>query len=839
MKTNPTPCVSIKKRLINSAFTKVFTSTTTSSRSFVRNSLIPLLFLLLILPCQAQNQQTTNTTKLYRIAGQIVSETDGAPIPYASITIAFFTDPDTPIQAFATDDKGCFETQIQPGDYMIKASSIGYETALLAPQLTAPGEPVKRFIYKLQEKKEVLDEIVVKPLVSVTSSEIVYNLDQDPDRERMNMHEILDKVPMIDYDASGNLRIGEEGSTFLVVRNGKKDALLGDQQNIDDVLKSLPAKAFSAARISLVPDQRYGSYTYILSIDSDKKNRLFGVVDTPYAEYQMNEGSYTLGNGLLGSHDKVRFNLYTEYIYTDRPPCTETLVQHDYASESTLEQKGRSTMYSNYYRINGAVSYDLSDRHFVTAHVTYKDSKKNERNTLDNNTLQSGVQRAYRSLTERHNQNQWLNGEVNYQYDFRKPGRILNVLYNFKHSPNENDSQTELTGDYTEAEHTPSSLGDQREIQHTVQMHYTEPLHSSLKLETGLSYIYRDYETQTRDFGLDNTELVSNAYRMTSTKQMANAYLNLSYISKRFTGRLHINGEYVNDGKGTCIESGTLPAELISETGLNITPQADFSFIFPDKLISRLSIKYQWKKRRPHLRFLSTNINYSNPNYIQVGNPQLKPEDTHSVTLATQIGDVSFRVFGDYTHQSILPYWYQDEQGRTVSSYANYGKDRSIGIGLNYAALFGKFILTFMGSSSYTYQQIAEKEQIETFYSLLFLNGSYNISPMAQVSLQAGYNARHYTGMNRIHTEPFSLRLQGELKFFDDRLQIQASIHNLIRFKEKYEEEVFMPDFDMRQTQHSGRFPFQLDIRWRLGSFKVKAVRKAHKGAIINDLLTE
>lgn len=105
MKTNPTPCVSIKKRLINSAFTKVFTSTTTSSRSFVRNSLIPLLFLLLILPCQAQNQQTTNTTKLYRIAGQIVSETDGAPIPYASITIAFFTDPDTPIQAFATDDK--------------------------------------------------------------------------------------------------------------------------------------------------------------------------------------------------------------------------------------------------------------------------------------------------------------------------------------------------------------------------------------------------------------------------------------------------------------------------------------------------------------------------------------------------------------------------------------------------------------------------------------------------------------------------------------------------------------------------------------------------------------
>lgn len=839
MKTNPTPCVSIKKRLTNSASTRAFISTTTSSKNSVLNNLTLLLFLLLCLPCPAQQRAAADTTNLYRIAGQIISKADGKPIPYASIAIVLFTDPDSPIQAFPTDAEGRFETRIRPGDYLMKASSVGYETGLLAPRLTAPGEPIQRRIYKLEEKKVALEEVVVKPLVSVTSSEIVYNLDQDPDRERMNLYEILDKVPLIDYNASGNLRIGEEGSTFLVVRNGKKDALLGDQKQIDDVLKSLPAKAFSAARISLVPDRRYGSYTYVLSIDGDKKNRLFGVVGTPYAEYDMNEGSYDLGNGLLGSHDKVRFNLYADYVYTDRPPRTETLVRHDYAHESMLEQQGRETLFSNYYRINGAVSYDLSDYHFITAHATYADSRKNSRNALGNRTLQSGVQRAYHSLTERHSQSQWLNGEVNYQYDFRKPGRILNVLYNFKHSPGESDSRTELTGDYTEAERTPSTLGDQRENQHTIQMHYVEPLHPSLKLETGLSYIYRDYETQTRDFEPDNTGVASNAYRMTSTKQMANAYLNLSYISKRFTARLHVNGEYVNDGEGTRIESGTRPTELISETGLNITPQADFSFVFPDKFISRLSIKYQWEKRRPHLLYLSTNINYSNPNYIQVGNPQLKPEDTHSVNLATQIGDVSFRVFGDYTHHGILPYWYQDEQGRTVCSYANYGKDRSIGIGLNYAALLGKFALSVMGSGIYAYQQSREKEEMESFSGNLSLGSFYNFSKMAEVGLQAHYTARHHTGMNRIHTEPFSLRLQGKLKFFDERLQIQASVNNLIRFKDKYEEEVYMSDFDMRQTEYSGRFPFQLDIRWRLGSFKVKTVRRARQGAIINDVLTE
>lgn len=83
--------------------------------------------------------------------------------------------------------------------------------------------------------------VTVKPLVEVTADQITYNLMADPDREKSSLHAILDKVPLIERNIKGDLYIEDEGKKFLVVRNGKTDALFDG--NINDLLKSIPQKA--------------------------------------------------------------------------------------------------------------------------------------------------------------------------------------------------------------------------------------------------------------------------------------------------------------------------------------------------------------------------------------------------------------------------------------------------------------------------------------------------------------------------------------------------------------------------------------------------------------------
>ena len=125
----------------------------------------------------------------------------------------------------------------------VMVSCVGYQYRLKYPiVLEDPKKPVEVENYSMVEKPVTLDEVLVKPLVDVSSSEIVYNLAQDPDRETMNLHEILDKVPMVERTPDGRLYVDNPDTPFLIVRNGREDALFGNKEMIDQTLKACPPK---------------------------------------------------------------------------------------------------------------------------------------------------------------------------------------------------------------------------------------------------------------------------------------------------------------------------------------------------------------------------------------------------------------------------------------------------------------------------------------------------------------------------------------------------------------------------------------------------------------------
>lgn len=112
------------------------------------------------------------------------------------------------------------------GDYILSFSCVGYQSIPMHPaDIKKAGEVTDIGTVKLKEGNEKLQEVVVKPLMQQTASEIVYNLDQDPDRERSSLYELIDRVPMIAVRPDGRITVGDQENGFLFVRNGKKDVL--------------------------------------------------------------------------------------------------------------------------------------------------------------------------------------------------------------------------------------------------------------------------------------------------------------------------------------------------------------------------------------------------------------------------------------------------------------------------------------------------------------------------------------------------------------------------------------------------------------------------------------
>ena len=793
-----------------------------------------LAIMLWLLCCPSHAQKSITVT------GQIVDEQTGKPVPYATVGAALKPMIQTILHTAIADEEGRFKCTIGEGNYLIHFSSIGYRPTLRScSTLDGKNEPVSLGQIKMLATTQHLAEVIVKPLVDVSSSEIVYNLSQDPDRETMNLHEILDKVPMVERTPDGRLYVDNPDTPFLIVRNGREDALFGNKEMIDQTLKALPAKAFQKVTLKLMPESRYGNYKYVLSIDADEVNRLYGVVNQNYDTYEANNGELRLMSGIMTSFDRLRMNAGGDFRNVNSPETEQTLTQTFHDDGSTLAQDGRTHRNGESFGGSAMASYDLGTQHFVTARIAYSNMRdRNYEDLAVSNTTPEGTS-AYTSWTRNRNTGYSLNGYVNYQYDFAKPNRVLNVVYNFAHNPGKQDNDLRFTGDYDPDVVPPWQQGRSRNEQHTVQAHYSDPLSKAFMLESGLGYIFRDYRTTSRYTDNEGRELPESYYAMESEKHLMNAYLNLRYTSKLVSGSISLKGEYLNDGHGTRITQGTDAPEYISQTGFAFTPNAQVSFLLRDKWVDRIGVNYRWTKQRPNIRMMSTQTDYSNPNYIRTGNPALDDEDMHHLSFDFHIRKgPSLTLYGQYSGNDIAPYYYTDGQGRVVNTYANNGTFRSAGLNMNYMLPIKRLLLSAMLNELYTYTRTAG-QRTECLRTSLTLQTTLSIGKSGTINLAAYYTDYRFSGTSSNTMRPFSMNLFTRWSLFKGRMELEAGCSNLTNFRFKTEQELHTAAFDQHLTSRTKAVPVYIRLNWRIGSFQVKPVRKARRGAVIEDVIVE
>lgn len=781
-----------------------------------------------------------STPVLGIIKGKLINEKTGEPIPYATIKAGKFPSYADIVKVTTTDDKGIFELKVTPAIYILSISSVGYQTIPMSrpAQIKKTDEVADLGIIKMKEEVTNIAEVIVKPLVSVTSSEIVYNLDQDPDRETSTLYDLIDRVPMVERLPNGKIYIGNPDVKFLIVRNGKKDILFDDEEMKDEMLKSLPAKAFSKVRIELLPSERYGKYTYVMSIDTDPTSRMVGVINMNNEEYNFSNGNLKLSSGILGSQDKLRFRAAMGFGNAHSPQSVTNLEQHFFANDSWLRQQEKSYTTGQSYLPSIGLSYDLGKQQFLTARMSFSDSRQRNKRTIDNRQAENGIDKIYSLYSISRNYRQSYDGEVNYEYDFKKPKRVLNIVYNFTQAPDHQETDIQAEGDY-DGISIPLLDGRSRTSQHTVQAHYSEPFSSIWTLETGMNYLYRDYRTYS-DYTENGALLPEKMNNMESSKHIVNNYLNLRFTSNNVSAKLDLRSEYLYDGDGTKIQQGDNVPELISEKGFIIIPSLSISTKLGKKsFVSRITTSYSWNRKRPNLKTMSTHVDNSNPNNIYVGNPTLTPEDIHnlSVSFGTK-NNISLSLSGSISDNKIVSDWYSDEKGRVINTYANAGIYRSINAILHYTFNIKKMRFNLMGSEIYSYRKSIEKVT-NAYNTILSLSANIPVYKTLNFYSTLGYMDIKSSGMEGMKVDPVSLSIAANFKLFKQRLEVDASINNILRLRNSFGHELYTADFTQQTNRQTNVIPVKISLSWRLGTFKVKAVRTATKGAIIDDVLKE
>jgi hypothetical protein len=373
------------------------------------------------------------------IKGMIIDENKN-PLPYTTIRVTIENFPFRPFRAVAGKEDGYFELSLPVNTkYVVAFQFMGYSQVTRTISVTT--EIINMGTIQMPPSDIQMKVIEIRPLVEISSREIVYNITSDPDRATSNMTDILRKMPMMEVGPDGNISIkgSKPNPTYIILRNGKKDALLNkDAVPYSDIMKRLPAMGFTKITLMLDPPPLYGDYDYVISVESDKTVSLIGAVVKSNGKYDLERKVAGIDAGLIGSIDNMRFSSMIGYSNENLPKSYSDLYKESYTPDGdiseTIRQLNKSYRKANAYQAGVNLSYDLGKKHFLNGNFNYSNTDASYSDFALTETTVSN------QITSTQNRNSFVsgkrhtyNGDINYQLDFEKQGRNFILSYRISH----------------------------------------------------------------------------------------------------------------------------------------------------------------------------------------------------------------------------------------------------------------------------------------------------------------------------------------------------------------------------------------------------------------------
>lgn len=807
-----------------------------------------LLIILLILVSFFTGFTQAQVKPAMLVQGIVSDSLTAETIPYATLRISKQATPNKVDQVVPTDENGKFQFSMnQVGEYLLSIEFIGKEPAI-RPFVLTTNQTLNLGNIFMKDNSKMLNEVVVsaqKSLIKVDLDKITYSLEDDPESKTNNALDMMKKVPMITVDGEDNIQL-KGSSAYKIYINGKPSSMLAS--NPKDVLKSMPASTIKDIEVITDPGAKYDAegVAGIINIIT-QKNAAMGGYTATINSWLNSQGGYSLGGYLTAKKGKFGFTGNYNY-YEYRSPESESGLRRENFKDlknKYLIQNGTGKNKGNGQYGNGELSYEIDSLNLINIGFGRYAGDGEQKNFM-----RSRVEDASLSVVQESEQSSkrtYKYGSTELKADYQMTSktvkdRLLTVSYRLALEPNDWGSDNEIKGilGIPDSKNKQYSDGDQKE--HTMQVDYATPFAKIHNLEAGLKYIIRLNGSNSRYQFLDESgSWVDRPSLNDEFKHRQNIYsLYGSYAVKlkKFGVKAGMRYEGTDMKVKYPLNEGTDQKDF--DTNLsNLVPSVTVSYQLGQ--FQSLRLGYNMRISRPGIWQLNPFENTTDSLNSSVGNPNLKPIESHTINLNYNFFNPKFNM------NASLSYTFVDNSIERITeldgnvsrtTYDNIGKSRKLGL-YTYFSWSPTSKVRLSGNLSGTYTDVKSNSNLLD-YNLSNSGFMMDVYSNVQYTLPKAYRINAYVGGStpyvNIQGREASYHYYGlslSKGFLAEKLNVNISASNMFSNEQKFKNVIDNPTFRTESFNNFKRRYVSVSVSYRFGEMKAQ-IKKAVRG-ITND----
>ena len=640
------------------------------------------------------------------IQGKVVESTTQDPLISAQIRLmssASMPGADggkpTPVaQALSASDGTFVLKDIPSGSYRLVINSLGFKPVVRPVEVNdAPinlGKlPLTPQTQELREAKVVSDG----PAQLNGIDRKVYDVKSDLQVQGGSGTDVLRQVPNVAIDIDGNIALrGQENVTILI--DGRPASLLGmSGQNAFD---RIPASSISKVETITNPGAKF---------QADGTGGIINIVTTKNTKSGLNGdvlagvGTRNKYNGAVNLAQKVgETNFFLNGSWDDRQTFStgNTLRLVTLPENAFVSQISGGLNRNIGYTARGGADFKIKTKHQFNLSAGLNQGIRSGYDTTfygNLNKFWPDTTYATQFDTSSSTSFNW-DASLRYEYKFKKENYKWTADVSFSQSEDDqlNINTWDLGEGYpVELTHGAyqqffSNLGGGRNL--TFQTDSERPVGSKSKLDFGMrsAYFQRGTDQQAQQLltPLSSTFLQDSLRSFTTDM---NQWVHAGYAT---FGRVF--SDQWKAQVGLRYEHAFL--SFLLRDGSRMT--RDFPGFFPSvywtyspKKGTDFQLSYSMRVNRPGQESLNPIVDYSNPQSIRKGNPDLKPENTHAFEFNavkfSRKGSISGSVYMNNTTNMFSRYLTVDSNGAVVVSWQNFSTRQRYGLSAN---AMGRFV---------------------------------------------------------------------------------------------------------------------------------------------------
>ena len=226
------------------------------------------------------------------------------------------------------------------------------------------------------------------------------------------------------------------------------------------------------------------------------------------------------------------------------------------------------------------------------------------------------------------------NSEALIRRKFKKPKREIELKYLLSYSNNETEGKLFNTSIFTNStiNQDQEKTNKNSSVNHFTTLTYTEPITKRIKLQMEYLYEYGDIKQDKRAFNLDPTTQQFSIF----DPNFSNNFDNIRQQHRGTMVGIYEHSKHTLTGgfgfRNIAIENRNLILDSIIPQNINnFLPQ--FSYQFKPSISRRFTLFYTTNSQQPSINDLQPVPDNTNPNRIQKGNPDLKPNYIHNLRM--------------------------------------------------------------------------------------------------------------------------------------------------------------------------------------------------------------